>query len=312
MKPREGIMRAFITGGTGFIGRTLTEHLAAGGWEVTLLTRTLRPPENLPGGVHYLEGDANLPGPWQEAVCGHRLIINLAGANIFTRWTSEQRRLIYDSRINTTRNLVEAMAAGPLPDTVLISASATGYYGYHGNETMTEAAPPGNDFLARVAADWEMQALRAERFGVRTIVCRFGVVLGRHGGALGKLLPVFRVGFGVPLGSGRQWFPWLHEADLAGILLFLARQPEVRGAVNCVGPEPVTNREFTVIFNRLLGRPTIFPGVPGFLLRLVLGEVANVLLHGQRVSAERLLGLGYHFRYATVDEALRVLLNDAQ
>ncbi|MBN2232699.1 MAG: TIGR01777 family oxidoreductase [Deltaproteobacteria bacterium] len=301
-------MRAFITGGTGFIGRTLTGHLAAAGWEVTLLTRTLRPPKNLPDGVRYLEGDPNLPGPWQEAVRGHNLIINLAGANIFTRWTSEQRRLIYDSRIKTTRNLVDALAAGPLPDTVLISTSATGYYGYHGNETVTEEAPPGNDFLARLAVDWETRALQAEKFGVRTVICRFGVVLGRRGGALAKLLPVFRAGFGAPLGSGRQWFPWIHEADLAGILLFLTRQPEVRGVVNCVGPEPVTNREFTVMLNRLLERPTIFPGVPGFLLRLALGEVAGVVLHGQRISARRLLDLGYHFRYATVEEALRALL----
>ncbi len=301
-------MKVFITGGTGFVGSTLTRVLAADGHEVTLLTRSIRKDAALPEGVRYLEGDPTRRGPWQEKVPEHAIFINLAGASIFTRWNEKTKREMYESRILTTNRLVEAMAGGRGKDMQLLSTSAVGFYGFHGDEPLEEPSPPGSDFLASLAADWEAAASAARGHGVRVVLCRFGIVLGREGGVLKKQVPLFRRFLGAPVGDGNQWMSWIHESDLANIFLFfIDREKTFDGAVNCTAPEPVRNRDFTRTLGEVLGVPTL-PAVPGFLIRLILGEFGGVILKGQRVLPRKLLELGYRFQFPSLREALVDLL----
>jgi uncharacterized protein (TIGR01777 family) len=302
-------MKVFITGGTGFIGGHLTRELTRQGLTVTLLTRAVRPGRFLPQGASYLEGDPTRPGPWQKEAADHDLFINLAGASIFHRWTPAYKKELRDSRLLTTHNLVQALADGKGEGKVLLSASAVGYYGFRGDEEVDEEGGPGSDFLALLARDWEGEAEKAARLGVRVIRCRFGIVLGEKGGALDPLVSLFRKGLGSPLGSGRQWFSWIHQEDLSNALLFLLQTEGLSGAVNCTSPNPVTNRELTRLLARALKKPAFLPPVPGFLLKLIMGEFGNVLLEGQRVVPRRLLDLGFTFRYPLIQEALEHLLS---
>jgi uncharacterized protein (TIGR01777 family) len=301
-------MNIFITGGTGFVGTTLTKELTAQGHQVTLLTRAVKPGRALPPGASFLEGNPLQPGPWQAIVPNHDVFINLAGASIFSRWTEEAKKNIRESRIRTTRNLVTALEGRTGRETLLLSTSAIGYYGFHEEEELTEETPPGTDFLARVCRDWEAEAQQAERFGVRVIRCRFGIVLGGRGGALDQMIPLFRKGLGSPLGSGRQWFSWIHQHDLARVYLFLLERREVSGPVNCTAPQPVTNKDLTRVLAEVLGRPAFLPAVPGFLLKIVMGEFGDVLLKGQRVLPRQLLRLGFQFQFPILKEALQDLL----
>ena len=236
-------MRVFMTGGTGFVGSTLSGNLAREGHGVTLLTRKIGKNRPLPQGVSMVEGDPTEPGGWQETVGNHDAVVNLAGASIFRRWTDSEKRLIRDSRIETTRNLVNAIAAGNGKNRTLLSASAVGYYGFHEDETVNEEAPPGKDFLAGVARDWEAEALKAQTPGTRVVLCRFGIVMGSGGGALQEMLPIFKKGLGSPLGSGNQWFSWIHQMDLVRIFMFLLERAELSGPFNCTTPEPVRNKD---------------------------------------------------------------------
>ena len=213
-----------------------------------------------------------------------------------------------ESRILTTRNLVNTLAGRKGRDTVLLSTSAVGYYGFHEDETLDEGSPPGSDYLATMALDWEKEATRAEEFDVRVLTCRFGIVLGRNGGALAQMLPLFRKGLGSTLGSGKQWFSWIHEQDLVHIFLFLLEQDSLSGPINFTAPEPVTNKEFTKALGKALGRPTFLPAAPGFILKVIKGEFGSVLLQGQRVIPKKLLDAGFHFRFATIHEALTDLV----
>jgi uncharacterized protein (TIGR01777 family) len=300
-------MKIFITGGTGFVGTTLTRVLREKGHELTLLKRPGESPRTIPAQVTVVDADPTVPGPWQARAAEADAVINLAGASIFSRWNEAMKKTLRDSRILTTRNLVQAMAGGGGRSTTLLSTSAVGYYGFHEDERLTETDPAGTDFLATLAADWEAEALAARNAGVRVLTLRFGIVLGRHGGALGQMLPLFRFGLGSPLGTGRQWFSWIHEADLARIYLHLLERTDLEGPVNCTAPEPVQNRVFTAVLGKVLGRPTFLPPVPGFMMRLVLGEFGDVLLKGQRVVPLKLLQSGFPFHYPTVEEALRDL-----
>jgi uncharacterized protein (TIGR01777 family) len=234
-------------------------------------------------------------------------VVNLAGGSIFRRWTPKQKTQIRDSRIRTTRNVVEALCRGGGTGKTLLSASGTGFYGFRGDEPVHEDGEPGHDFLARLAADWEQEALEAGEQGVRVVPCRFGIVLGRRGGALEKMVPAFRMGLGSPLGTGKQWFPWIHERDLAEILLFLLERCDVTGPVNCTAPSPVTNREFTQALAEVLRRPAFLPAVPGFALRWTMGEFGEVLLQGQKALPAKLLDSGFSFRFPTIREALEDL-----
>jgi uncharacterized protein len=301
-------MKIFITGGTGFVGSHLTRQLTGQGHQVTLLTRSIKPGRPLPPGAAFLEGDPTGPGLWQKEVASQEVIINLAGASIFHRWTDDYKKSLLDSRIQTTRNVVAALSPRKGQETVLLNASAVGYYGFHQDEELDEEAPPGDDFLATMAREWENEAKKATDFGVRVILCRFGIVMGEKGGALDQMIPIFKRGLGSPLGSGEQWFSWIHQQDLTAALLFLIDRKEVSGAVNCTSPFPVRNKELTKILGEVLGKPTFMPAVPGFMLKIIMGEFGNVLLKGQRVLPKKLLSLGYSFQFPLLKEALTNLL----
>ncbi len=300
-------MKIFITGGSGFVGTTLTRELTGQGHEVTILTRTIKEGHTLPAGASFLEGDPAKSGPWQDRVADHDVFINLAGASIFSKWTDERKKEIRVSRILTTRNLVQAMAARQGKETHLLSTSAVGYYGFHGDEFLDETSLAGTDFLASLAADWETTARDAEQFGARVVLCRFGVVLGRRGGALEKMTSAFKYWMGSSLGSGKQWFSWIHEQDLARIFLFLLDHKDLTGPINCTAPEPVRNREMTEIIGKVLNKPTFLPPVTSFFVKMILGEFGEVLLKGQRVIPDKLLKNGFIFQFPTMEAALKDL-----
>jgi uncharacterized protein len=298
-------MKIFMTGGTGFVGHNLTKRLTEQGHEVTVLTRSMRRSLPLPQGASYLEGNPVEKGAWQEKVPGKDGVINLAGASIFKRWTDAYKKELRDSRILTTQNLVEAFSAPKSQKPFLFSTSAVGYYGFHEDDELDETSPPGDGFLASLAQEWESAALKAEGYGVRVVLMRFGVVLGKGGGALKQMIPVFKKYLGSPLGTGKQWFSWVHLHDLASAYSFLLDREDISGAVNCTSPEPVRNREMTKTLGEVLGKPTFMPALPGFLIHMVLGEFSSALLKGQRVLPKKLLEKGFRFQFPVLKEALR-------
>ena len=269
-------MKVFIVGGTGFVGVSLANRLRARGDEVTVMGRSSSRPPGLDPAVVVLAGDATLPGPWQEQVAAHESVVNLAGVSIFTRWTAKAKAAIRESRILTTRNLVDAIPAGG--DITLVSTSAVGYYGFRGDEELGEDAEPGGDFLARLCVEWEAEAFRARDRGARVLVTRFGIVLGPGGGVLSQMTPLFRAFLGGPIGSGRQWFSWIHVDDLFGALLHLVGRPGSEGPYNLTAPEPVTNRVLAKELGRALRRPALLPA-PRVAVRLALGEFGNNGVH---------------------------------
>jgi hypothetical protein len=301
-------MNIFMTGGTGFVGTFLAKKFISEGHNVTIRTPSTIDPALKITGLTYLEGNPTVKGTWQNAVKEHDVIINLAGASIFSRWTPEQKKILRESRLETTRNIVSALPADASKIT-LFSTSAVGYYGFHQDEELTENMPAGNDFLARLAHDWEQEALRAKEKGARIVITRFGIVLGKNGGALGQMIPLFKFFLGGPLGSGKQWFSWVHMQDLAEAFGFLLQQPEISGAVNLCSPQPVRNADLGKAIGRVLHRPSFMPA-PGFMIKLILGEFGSVLLEGQRVIPRRLLDAGFKFKYADIEEALKVIILD--
>jgi hypothetical protein len=302
-------MNIFVTGGTGFVGRSLVSRLVGEGHTVTVLSRSERASDRLPHGTSIVLGDPTEPGVWQESVKGQDCIINLAGTSIFSRWTPEIKKLMRESRISTTRSVVDAIEPVRERDVLLFSTSAVGYYGFHGDEELTEESPPGDDFLAQVAVEWENEALRAEEKGARVVITRFGIVLGEGGGALGKMISIFRWFLGGPLGSGDQWFSWIHMGDLVGAFVFLMAHREISGPVNLTSPNPVRNSELTRALGKAMHRPSFLPA-PGFMLKLLLGEFGSVLLEGQRVIPRKLLDGGYVFVYPEIDGALQSVIMD--
>ena len=301
-------MKIFITGGLGFVGTRLTALLLQKGHRVTVIERNPRGKPAPPDGVSVIEGDASRPGPWQDALAGHDAVVNLAGVSIFSRWSRQKKEEIRGSRVLITGNVADAILKKKKGNIALISASAVGYYGFRGDEKLTEVDAPGDDFLARVCRDWEAEALRAAEQGARVVRARFGVVLGRKGGAMDILTRIFRLRLGNRLGAGRQWFSWIHEDDLAAALLFLLEKRAISGPVNCSAPEPVTNRELTRALNRALGTFPLVPPAPGMLLKTVLGEFGSFLLKGQRAVPARLEEAGFTFRYPRIREALAAVL----
>jgi uncharacterized protein (TIGR01777 family) len=297
-------MKILITGGTGFVGTQLTSRLVQDGHEVTILTRSLKGAKGSSPGISYLEGDPTKKGPWQEAIKNHDAIINLAGASIFSKWTDEHKRAIRESRVSTTKNIVEGIPSDPSKKMTLFSTSAVGYYGFHGDEELVEESPPGNDFLARIATEWEGEALKAKEKGARVVITRFGIVLGEKGGALSQMIPLFKKYIGGPIGSGRQWFSWVHIKDLAEAFVFLTRHPEISGPVNVCSPNPVRNRDLAKALGRALHKPSFLPA-PAFMVKLVLGEFGSVILEGQRVIPRKLLESGFVFQYADINKALQ-------
>ncbi|MDD2903712.1 MAG: TIGR01777 family oxidoreductase [Syntrophales bacterium] len=299
-------MKVFMTGGSGFVGTYLSRELARQDHEITILTRKERPPQPEETRIRFLSGDPTKEGPWMEAAPEHDWIINLAGASIFTSWTGEKKREIHDSRILTTRNLVAALEKGDRHQ-LFCSTSAIGYYGDRGDEELYEDSPPGDDFLSRLAQEWEGEALKAQELGIRVVVTRFGIVLGKGGGALQQMSRAFKMFLGGKIGSGEQWFSWIHQEDQARAFLFVKDHPEIAGPVNFTSPNPVRNRELTKALGRALGRPT-FMTAPAFMVRWIMGEFGEVILTGQKVLPRRLLEAGFEYRYPDIDQALRNLL----
>jgi uncharacterized protein (TIGR01777 family) len=308
------MMRVVITGGTGLIGRALSANLASDGHEVIVLSRSPERATHLPDGVRAERWDARTAEGWAHLADGANAIVNLAGASLAgegffpTRWTDERRRVIRDSRINSSRAVVEAVAQAEQKPRVVVQSSAVGYYGFHGDEVLTEEAEPGEDWAARFTAEeWEPSTAPVEEMGVRRVVARTGVVLSTEGGALPRLLLPFRLFAGGPMGSGNQWYSWIHAQDEARALRFLIESEEASGAFNLTAPNSITNGELARLIGKLMGRPAFIP-VPGFAMRLAFGEVADVVLKGQRAVPKRLLDLGFEFRFPTAEAALKDLL----
>lgn len=296
-------MKVVVAGANGLIGSHLVRALRGRGDEVAALVRSPR----APGDVRWDPGSAD---GWTRALDGCDAVVNLAGANVGAkRWSEGYKREIRESRIRSTRALVDAMAAAERRPRVFVSASAVGYYGGRGDEEVTESTPAGSDFLAQVCREWEGEASRAEQLGVRTVLLRTGVVLDRNDGALKKMIPPFKAFVGGPVGSGRQWVPWIHIEDEVGIILW-AIDGGVRGPVDAVSPNPARMKEFARELGRALGRPALFP-VPGAALRLAVGEMAEVLLDGQKASARKAVDGGYRFRFGDLPGALRDVLRNA-
>jgi uncharacterized protein (TIGR01777 family) len=299
-------MNILITGGTGFIGGALTQTLTEQGHQVTVLSRSPDKVGKLFGPkVKALDNLSNL-----NAKDNYQVIVNLAGAPIIgPLWTENRKRVLRNSRIGLTEQLVAAIERMDVKPELLISGSAVGYYGNQGDTVLTEQSAPHNDFSARLCADWETAAKQAEQFGVRVCLIRTGLVIASGGGFLQKMLLPFRFGLGGRLGSGRQWMSWIHRRDWIAIALNMIADPSMRGAYNATAPNPVTNDEFTRILAQCLKRPALLP-VPAWLLKILLGEMADLLLGGQRVAPERLLAQGFKFQYADLASALNEALSD--
>lgn len=300
-------MKILITGGTGFVGTQLTSRLIQDKKEVTILTRSIKKSDKVPEGISYLEGDPTKKGPWQEAIKEHDAIINLAGASIFSKWTEEHKKEIRESRVSTTQNIVKGIPSHAEKNITLFSTSAVGYYGFCGDEERTEDSPPGNDFLARIAVEWEGEALKAREKGARVVITRFGIVMGEKGGALSQMMPFFKKYIGGPIGSGKQWFSWVHIKDLAEAFVFLLKRPEISGPVNVCSPNPVRNRDLAKALGKVLHRPSFLPA-PGLMVKLVLGEFGSVILEGQKVIPRKLLENGFVFQYPDIDKALQSIV----
>jgi uncharacterized protein len=297
------MMKVFMVGGTGFVGTYLAGAIMGLGHEITLLVRPSTDREPFAHGARIVAGDPCLRGDWQEACARHEAVINLAGASIFRLWTAGARKMILESRVRSTENIVEAMkrASGTV---TLLSASGVGFYGYRGDDVVDESSGPGDTFLAGVAREWEAAALRAKKSGIRVILCRLGIVLGRGGGAFQKMLPLAAHHLGTPWGDGTQWFPWIHEADVAGIVEFLLERGDIDGPVNLSSPNPVTNLEMMKVLNKALGKKPFIPSVPAWVLRSILGEFSNVFLRGQRAVPGVLEKNGFVFQFPDFREAV--------
>jgi uncharacterized protein (TIGR01777 family) len=298
-------MKIFVSGGTGFVGTTLARYLLDAGHRV-IATGTSSRHKNIDHeNLLFISADTTKKGPWQDSLQDVDALINLAGRTIFNRWSERYKKEIYNSRILTTRNLVEAIPGNK--DIVFCSTSAVGYYGDRDEEILTEDAGPGNDFLATVSIDWEKEAFLAEKKGVRVAVMRFGVVLGKNGGALAKMIPAFKSFAGGPIGSGNQWFPWIHMDDLISAMMFIIENQDMKGPVNFCAPNPVRNRDFAKAFGKMLGRPS-FMRAPSFMIRTLMGEMSTSVMSSQRAVPDKLLKNGFEFQYPDIKTALNHVL----
>lgn len=301
--------RVLVTGATGFVGRSLCLRLAREGWQVQAWARSPARARAALGAevevVPQVDGDVEL----RAALARVDAVVHLAGENLFGgRWTERRKRLLVDSRVGLTRRLVRAMAECGRPPATLVSASAIGLYGDRGDEVLTEDSAPGEGFLAELCRGWEVAGREAEALGTRVAHLRLGIVLGAEGGALARMLPPFRLGVGGRLGHGRQWMSWIQLDDLLSMFAAALEDARWRGAFNAVGPEPVTNADFTRALGRALSRPTLLPA-PAAALKLALGEAAEVLLGSQRVLPRRALEVGFRFACGDVRTALSAELD---
>ncbi len=297
-------MRVIIPGGTGLIGRPLSAQLAAVGHEVVVLSRNPDQVAGLAAGVRVARWDGRTTAGWGHLVDGAGAVLNLAGASLADgRWTDERKRVILDSRVAAGTAVVEAIRQAESKPAVVLQASAVGYYGPHGDDPVSEDMRGGDDFAAAVCREWEASTAAVEALGIRRCVLRTGIVLSTAGGALPRLAMPFKLFAGGPVGSGRQWMPWIHMADELGAIRFLLDQTEASGPFNLSAPNPVTNRAFGQALGRAMGRSAVMPA-PAFAMKLLFGEMSTILLEGQRVVPTALQAAGYTFQFATVDQAL--------
>ncbi len=301
-------MKVLITGATGFIGSRLCEAFVADGHEPVALSRNPQGARRRVSALSdaYAWSPMDGPPPF-EAFDGVDAVVHLAGESVSGRWTPEKKRAIRESRVQGTRHLVDALEQRDAKPSVLVSASAIGVYGDRGDQELTEDAEPGTDFLAQVCVDWEREAQRAEELGVRVVNPRIGIVLGPDGGALQAMLTPFKLGVGGPLGSGRQWWAWVHHDDVVGIIQHAVQNDDFQGPVNATAPTPARQRAFAKVLGRVLGRPAFMPA-PAFALKLLLGEFSQELLGSKRVLPERAQQAGYAFGYPELEPALRAIL----
>ena len=294
-------MKVIIPGGSGLIGSSLARLLISKGYVPVIVSRSK---VNINSNIETAEWN-----PYSEELDTKPFedtdaVINLSGYPIAAgRWTKKRRKLIYDSRIITTKKLVSIFEQLDKKPQIFIAGSAVGYYGDRGDEVLDEKSSPGNDFAARVCNDLEQEAVKAEKLGIRTVRIRTGVVLSKSGGALAKMLLPFKMGLGGRLGSGSQYFPWIHETDLVKIFLYCLENTKIGGAVNGVSPGIVTNKEFTRELGKALKRPAVFP-VPAAGLKLILGEMSSVLLGSQRAEAKKIIEAGFKFEFENIEDAL--------
>jgi uncharacterized protein len=301
-------MRVTLTGATGGIGRGLAEALIARGDEVTALTRSPeRAAGRLPQGVTAVGWDPVAGPAPADALAGRDAVVNLAGENVAQRWTSEVKQRIRASRELGTRNLVEGLRIAEPRPAALVSGSASGYYGPHGDERVGEDAPAGDDFLAAVSLAWEREAMEAEGLGMRVAIVRTGIVLDADSGALATMLTPFKLGVGGPVAGGRQYMPWIHREDEIGLLLAALDNPGFSGPVNGSAPEPATNRDFSRALGRALHRP-VFAPIPAAAIKVLYGDMSQIVVNGVRMVPDRAAELGYTFRHPDLDEALRSTL----
>jgi uncharacterized protein (TIGR01777 family) len=300
-------MRVIITGGTGLIGRALAADLTKDGHETIVLSRRPERATGLPAGARVERWDARTAQGWGSLADGADALVNLTGENIAGRWTASRKRRIRESRLNAGRTVVQVVELAGVKPRVVIQASGVGYYGPRGDEEIVEEESPGSDFLGQLAIEWEASTAPVERMDVRRAVIRSGAVLSTEGGAFPPMLLQSRLFLGGPLGSGRQWLPWIHMADEVRAIRFLIEDERAQGPFNLVAPNPLTSAEFNRVLGRVMRRPAFMP-VPAFALRLLAGEMSTVLLDGQRAVPRRLLDLGFAFRFPNAEEALRDLL----
>lgn len=301
-------MKIVIGGATGFIGTPLCELLIQNGHEIIILTRTLRRTASHSKLVRHVVWHPEDETSIVKEVDGSDAVINLAGESVVTCWSKKQKEKILTSRVNATQILVKSIQRAAKKPKTLINASAIGYYGSCGNQQLDADSPAGKDFLASVCKAWEAHAIRAKDFGIRVVRVRIGIVLGKNGGALKKMLPPFKLGLGGWLGDGNQWMSWIHIDDVVRLIEFCLTHEQVRDAVVATSPKPVTNKVFSMVLAQVLKRPCFMP-VPAFVLKILLGEMADALLLGsQQMGQKRMLSHGFSFKHLDIRGALEAIL----
>jgi len=306
-------MKIIIPGGSGMVGSLASASLAAKGHRVIILSRNPQAAQSvgLPAGVEVRGYDAATAQGWGELVDGDTAIINLVGVNLSeSRWTPAQKKRILDSRLKAGKAIVQAVQQAKEKPAVVLQVSGAGYYGISQGEIITETGSPGNDFPSEVCKVWESASQPVESMGVRRVVMRTGVVLSTRGGALPRMLMPFKLMFGGPLGNGKQWLSWIHEQDQIAVLHYFLENEYLQGVYNVTSPQPVQNRDFAKAIGKAMGRPSWIPA-PAFIIRLLFGEMATIVVDGQRVVPERLNAEGFKFQYAEPLAALRDLLKKA-
>lgn len=303
-------MKVFITGGTGLIGNLLVKRLVERGDEVTVVSRNKeKAKKNFYDKVNIVEGNPSQKGNWQSYIDGSDAVINLAGeAVISKRWTESEKQNIYDSRIKTTENIIEAIKKSENKPKILINASAVGYYGFQDDDReINEDETTGKDFLSYLCRDWEDSSRKAEKLGLRVVRLRIGIVLAEHGGALEKMIIPFKLYAGGHIGDGKQWVPWIHIDDTVNLILFSLDNQKVKGPMNLTAPNPVRMKDFCKEMGKIINRPSWLP-VPSITLKATFGEVADIIASGQRAIPQKAMLNGYKFEYEKVESALNNLL----